>query len=137
MRYLIDTNVFLFYTLDREQLDSRVLDILEDYGNEIFISSESLKEIVLLLELKKIRFSQWRRLEDVLTTLEEWCFRVKFVTMEHACVFARLSPVANHRDPVDRMIIAQAIAERLTLISSDRMFDHYRRQGLDFIYNKR
>jgi PIN domain nuclease of toxin-antitoxin system len=55
----------------------------------------------------------------------------------HQKVFARLVPPKDHRDPVDRLIIAQAIAEKTPVISSDRMFEHYRKQGLDFIHNKR
>jgi PIN domain nuclease of toxin-antitoxin system len=45
--------------------------------------------------------------------------------------------VAGHNDPTDRMIIAQAITEGLLLISSDRMFEHYRKQKLDFVFNRR
>ena len=43
----------------------------------------------------------------------------------------------DHRDPNDRLIIAQAISDRATLISSDRKFDRYERYGLQFMFNKR
>ena len=137
MRCLIDTNIFLFFILNKDLLKPHILDILEDYGNDIYISSESIKEIVILLELGKIHAKQWRNAENLLATITEWNFRIKFVALEHLYGFARLQPVANHRDPTDRMIIAQAITEQLTLISSDRMFGHYRRQHLDFLYNER
>lgn len=54
---------------------------------------------------------------------------------EHFVTFARLPLVKTHNDPVDRIIIAQAITERMFLISSDCQFKHYKE--LDFIYNKR
>jgi len=49
--------------------------------------------------------------------------------------FANIIPAENHGDPFDRMIIAQAIAERMPLISSDTKFYHYRKQKLEFIFN--
>jgi PIN domain nuclease of toxin-antitoxin system len=50
---------------------------------------------------------------------------------------ASLNRVENHNDPNDRLIIAQAITEKLPLISSDRKFEHYRKQNLQFIYNRK
>jgi PIN domain nuclease of toxin-antitoxin system len=137
MRYLIDTNVFLFYCLEEELLSRQVLDILEDYGNLIFISAESIKEIVLLMEAGKIRTPKWRGVDDVLETISRIGMEIKTVDMGHIKAFARLVPPKDHRDPIDRLIIAQAVAERMTVISSDRKFEHYRRQGLGFIHNKR
>ena len=43
----------------------------------------------------------------------------------------------DHRDPNDRLIVAQAITDRLPLVSSDRKFSRYERYGLDFIFNER
>jgi len=43
----------------------------------------------------------------------------------------------DHKDPTDRIAIAQAITEKIPLISSDRKFHDYRRYGLDFVFNKR
>lgn len=54
MRYLIDTHIFIWYAKERDRLSRDVLAILEDYDNQIYLSSESLREFVLL----------WRNTED-------------------------------------------------------------------------
>lgn len=52
-------------------------------------------------------------------------------------MFASLPLYDDHRDPADRLIIAQAIADRVALVSSDRKFSRYGRHGLHFVYNER
>ncbi|HCC85018.1 MAG TPA: hypothetical protein DEQ06_00225 [Porphyromonadaceae bacterium] len=56
---------------------------------------------------------------------------------EHLATLSKLEIAARHKDPLDHAIIAHAITEKLTLISSDRQFENYTGQHLDFIYNKR
>jgi PIN domain nuclease of toxin-antitoxin system len=138
MRYLIDTNIFLFYSFDNELLNNNVRQILEDYENIVYISSESLKEIVHLFQIGKIKTKKWKTAQDIFYSVEQECnVVIKYVKKEHLQTFASLNMIENHRDPSDRLIIAQAITERMPLISSDRIFAEYRRQGLQFIYNKK
>ena len=59
------------------------------------------------------------------------------VNKKHLSVYATLPLVIDHKDPVDRLVIAQAIADKIPLISSDRKFSKYHGLGLDFIYNER
>ncbi|MDR3094502.1 MAG: type II toxin-antitoxin system VapC family toxin [Bacteroidales bacterium] len=135
MRYLIDTNVFLFYVFSNK-LDDSVRQILENYENSIYLSSESVKEVIHLFQREKIKTKRWKRSADIFTSIDEWNITIKYVSKEHLQTFASLDSVENHNDPSDRLIIAQAITEKLPLISSDRKFEHYRRQKLNFIYNK-
>ncbi|MDR3365412.1 MAG: PIN domain-containing protein, partial [Prevotellaceae bacterium] len=58
------------------------------------------------------------------------------VKREHLLTYARLTALANHNDPNDHIIISQAITEKMTLISSDRKFEPYEKQNLDFIFNE-
>ena len=62
---------------------------------------------------------------------------MKHVTEEHLQTMARLDNVGGHNDAKDRLIIAQAITEKLPLISSDRYFKQYVKMGLNFIPNYR
>ncbi|MCL2728032.1 MAG: hypothetical protein FWD56_06590 [Bacteroidales bacterium] len=55
----------------------------------------------------------------------------------HLLQYAALETVAGHRDPNDHIIIAQAISDKIPIISSDRMFKQYIKQGLEFVYNRR
>jgi PIN domain nuclease of toxin-antitoxin system len=138
MRYLIDTNIFLFYSFDNGLLDNSVRRVLEDYENIIYISSESLKEIIHLFQIGKIKTKKWGTAQDIFYSVEQECnVVIKYVKKEHLQTLASLDIVENHKDPSDRLIIAQAITERLPLISSDRIFAEYRGQGLQFIYNKK
>lgn len=57
--------------------------------------------------------------------------------MKHIDTLAALPIYDDHRDPNDRMIIAQAISDKIPLVSSDRKFIRYERYGLDFIFNER
>ena len=63
-------------------------------------------------------------------------FHVKYVSKEHLCTLACLELVENHNDPNDRLIISQAITEKMPLISSDTKFPKYVKHGLDLIYNR-
>jgi PIN domain nuclease of toxin-antitoxin system len=118
-------------------LGKGVHQILEDYENSIYVSSESVKELIHLFQTGKIKTKRWKHCEDIFDFVEkESNFSVKYVTREHLLTFAALDRVERHNDPNDRLIIAQAITEKLPLISSDRMFEHYRKQKLNFIYNR-
>ncbi len=72
-----------------------------------------------------------------LKRLEELGVSMVPTTMEHIKTLMELPLYDDHRDPNDRLIIAQAMSDRVTLISSDRKFMRYGRYGLDFIFNER
>jgi PIN domain nuclease of toxin-antitoxin system len=137
-RYLIDANILLFSLSDKEQLTKNVTDILDDYGNQVYISSESIKEIIHLLQSGRVSFKRWKSAEYVVDFINnETDVKIKYIREEHIKTLAKLPFLPDHKDPSDRMIIAQAITERIPLISSDRKFSCYEKYGLEFIYNKR
>ena len=75
---------------------------------------------------------------DVFDFIEkELGFKVKYIAKEHLQTMANLDKVEGHNAPKDRLIIAQAITEKIPLISSDRWFENYTKWGLDFISNYR
>jgi PIN domain nuclease of toxin-antitoxin system len=138
MRYLIDTNIVVFFGTEKDRLSRYVSDILNDCENRIYVSSESVKEVFMLLEHRKINVPAWKRPQHFFDTIEnEWGFAVSYVKKEHLLTFAGLEAVKDHNDPFDRMIIAQAITEKMPLISSDAKMQHYREQKLDFIFNEK
>jgi PIN domain nuclease of toxin-antitoxin system len=65
----------------------------------------------------------------------EFGFQVKYVTKEHLRTLSKLETVEGHNDPNDRLIIAQAIIEKIPLISSDKKFPKYTKFGLEFVSN--
>jgi len=138
MRYLIDTNILLYIIFEKDRLSKEVCEIVEDYENSIYISSESLKELIHLFHIGKIRMQKWKKPQDIFHTIEEELgISISYTKKEHFLTMARLDLAPNHNDPTDHLIIAQAITEKLPLISSDRKFELYRSQHLNFVYNKR
>jgi len=136
MRYLIDTNVFIRVIKDYDIPDN-IKDILEDYDNLIYVSSESIKEFVHLVQNEKIKLPKGQVLFDVFDLIENRLgFNTKYVAKEHLRTFTNLEKVEGHNDPSDRLIISQAITENIPLISSDAKFPKYRKQGLQLIQNR-
>jgi PIN domain nuclease of toxin-antitoxin system len=69
--------------------------------------------------------------------LSEAGIMIKPITIAHLKTYETLAYVNGHNDPNDMLIIAQATSDKIPLISSDRIFENYRHQGLNFVYNKR
>lgn len=140
MRYLIDTNVLIFLVLDKDLIHSNVRQLFDNYSNVFYISAESIKELIVLVRNKKVRFKQWKTPVQMIEAIEhEFGMKILPVKKEHLITYARLTinEVQAHRDPSDHLIISQAITERMPLISSDRKFHFYTEQDLNFVYNER
>jgi len=136
MRYLIDTNIFLFALQEQDKLNKDVLGIINDCENKIYISSESIKEIILLLRAGKIQMPMWKKTEDIFSSADDFGFTVDYFKKEHILSLGKIEPVQDHRDPFDHAIMAHAITNKITLISSDTQMQGYINQGLKFIWNK-
>jgi len=103
----------------------------------IYVSSESIKEFIHLVQNEKVKPSKNIATLDLFNLIEETLgFNVKYVTKEHLRTFAKLALVEGHNDPSDRIIISQSLTEKMPLISSDTKFPKYRKQGLDLIVNR-
>ena len=138
MRYLIDTNILIFYVVDPDELTREVEDILEDHNNQIYIPSRCVEELIQLRQSGKITATMWKTAEDIVHSItDEFGFDIKYVAKEHLLTLARLPLLPDHKDPTDRIAIAQAITEKTPLISSDREFPRYKRFGLDLVFNRR
>ena len=122
MRILLDTHVLLWWFLDEHAISSAGRDAISDEGNEIFVSAASVWEISIKYKTGKLRDAA-----PLMAHLENAVLDEGFgglpVTLRHGEVAGGLP--LHHKDPFDRMLIAQAQAERLTLISNERLFDRY------------
>ena len=137
MRYFIDTNIFIFMTAEPDALMDEVRKELEDCENMIIMSSESIREIALLVKGGRLDKKKWGAYADVIKAVELHGIKIRHIDDQHLQTLFNLEPAKNHYTPADLMIISQAITEKIKLISSDEKFKHYKSQGLDFWHNKR
>jgi len=138
VRYYLDTNILIFVlSNDKDELNSQILNILEDYSNTFYLSAVVLKELILLYKEGKLKHLKYKNHKDLFVAIDELNYEVKTVTKKHFFAYAELISAEGHRDPNDHLIIAQAISDKMPLISSDREFKNYTSQGLEFIFNKR
>jgi PIN domain nuclease of toxin-antitoxin system len=135
MRYLLDTNILVFYAQGGESLDKETAAIFDDYENLIYVSSEVIKETMHLIRYEKINVKQWKNPSDVWKSIEEWKFNIDYVKKEHIKTLGNLVAAKDHKDPTDHIIIAQAITNKTPLVSSDQQFRHYKKQGLELVFN--
>lgn len=117
MRYLIDTHIWIWSVLETEKLSKKVASILLDSSNELFISSISVWEFLMLLEKKRISIDN--SVEDFLNrAIYKTPLKEIPINSEIAIESRRL--LLPHQDPADRFIAATASVYSLTLITSDQ-----------------
>ncbi|MCL2650369.1 MAG: PIN domain-containing protein [Candidatus Azobacteroides sp.] len=138
MRYYLDTNILIFVlSSDKDELNTHTLDILEDYSNTFYLSTIVLKELILLYKERKLEHLKYKTYKDLFVTIDELKYEIKQVTKKHLFSYAELTPIEEHKDPNDHLIIAQSISDKIPLISSDLKFEYYINQGLQLVFNKR
>ena len=138
MRYLLDTNIYIFYITDSARLSGDVKAILEDPDNAFYLSVESVRELIVLFRKKRYLFRFWKTAKEMVDDIETNRFiKILPLKKEHLETYARLeiNEAQDHNDPSDHIIISHAITERIPLISSDTRYPFYTKQGLDLIYN--
>ena len=122
MSLLLDTQVFLWWVNDDPRLGAKARKALEDAGIEVVFSAASAWEIAI-----KARLGRLHAPPDLATFLTDQItingFRVLPIKLEHAARVRHLDD--HHRDPFDRLLVAQAILEGLTLVTSDAVMDRY------------
>ncbi len=136
MRIMLDTCVVIDLLIDMDNLDKGVQAIIEDTENMFFASCETMRELVVHFNRKKLLSRRWKTAEDVLKAVEQE-LNIEFLPFRRDVGYTysrlQLNEAQEHYDPSDHIIISHAITERMTLISSDTKFPFYRNQGLELI----
>jgi PIN domain nuclease of toxin-antitoxin system len=127
MRLLLDTHTLLWSFNSDPSLSTEARRVIEDGKNEIFVSAVSAWEIATKVRLGKLP-TGYDLILDLNSYLAQLGFENLSVSINHA-VRAGMLP-GDHRDPFDRMLIAQSQLEDLPVISNDRIFDHYHVQRI-------
>lgn len=121
MRLLLDTHAFLWFIEDNPRLSAQAKALLESNA-DLLISTASLWEIAIKISIGKLTLTQPYD-TFIPQQLEQNMLAILPIELTHLAVLSALP--FHQRDPSDRLLIAQAIAERLPIVSADAAFDAY------------
>jgi PIN domain nuclease of toxin-antitoxin system len=119
VRLLLDTHVLLWWLADHRQLSQQARTLIADGNNQLLVSAASVWEIAIKAALGRIDIE----LDDLEDAIVKGGFEPLPIAVQHAVRVGRLPNV--HRDPFDRMLVAQASIEELRLVTRDRVFERY------------
>jgi len=121
MKYLLDTHVVIWHFDDSPKLLQEVTEIIKNSENTLYISSISLWEIAIKMNLGKLDLSI--TLEDLLIRIKNSDAEILQIENEYLQNLSNLPFL--HKDPFDRLLIATAIVEDLTIITVDDNIQRY------------
>ncbi len=117
-RYLLDTHTFIWSIEGNPKLKPDTKNIVLDKSNIVFLSIVSVWEIAIKVMLKKLRLDI--PVAKIFKNLE---FEILPIKLDHVLVLLKLPPI--HKDPFDRMLVAQAKSEKLSLLTDDPQIKQY------------
>ena len=121
MKFLLDTNAFLWAATFDPRLSARANQILNDASNDFYLSVVSLWEVTVKVQIGKLQIPQ-----DLGAFLQRTLNRelmILPIQPEHVLNLSKLPLL--HRDPFDRMLVAQSMSESVAILSSDRKLRQY------------
>jgi PIN domain nuclease of toxin-antitoxin system len=121
MKYLLDTHAIIWYFEDSPALPQKIAEIIDNPQTDICISSVSLWEIAIKMNLGKLKLSL--SLADLLHSIRTRDFLIMQIEDAHLNKLSELPSL--HKDPFDRFLIASANAEGLTIITADDNIKKY------------
>ena len=122
MRFLLDTHTFIWWHSEPSKLSTKALELFQDDDSDLFLSVASLWEMQIKIQAGKL---QLKMSLDAIVATQQQLSQIQILPIElpHVLGLEVLPP--HHKDPFDRLLIAQARVENLTLISSDPIFKQY------------
>src|SRR5438067_71031 len=121
MTLLLDTQVLLWYVLNDSRLSATARSVIGDAANTRRFSIASAWEIAIKVNIGKLALARpvYDFVQDALTRMDA---SLLLIDLKHVVNAADL-PLADHRDPFDRMLVAQSLVEGVALVSTDTAFD--------------
>ncbi|BAZ19793.1 putative PilT protein [Kalymmatonema gypsitolerans NIES-4073] len=121
MKLLLDTHTFIWWDSDPSKLSKRALELLKDKNNLRLLSVVCLWEIQIKHQLGKLTLN--KTLGEIVAIQKNNFIEILPITVAHVLALDSLS--ISHKDPFDRLLIAQANIENAVLISCDSVFANY------------
>ncbi len=119
MRYLLDTHVFIWWMEKNKRLPDKLMNLINDPQNEVYLSVVNVWEIVIKNAKGKLKSPK-----DIKGGIQKSSFVLLPIDINHVLEVEKLPDI--HKDPFDRILIAQAKVENLTLITSDEKIWKYK-----------
>ena len=119
--YLLDTHTLLWYFGGNNDLSAVAKQLMADPDNRIIVSLISIWEIAIKVSLGKLNLP--KSLPDLERSIREEGFELLSLNLEEINIVATLE--WHHRDPFDRLLIAQAVSLKIPIIGKDEVFDRY------------
>ncbi len=127
MKLLLDTHALLWWALDSKELSRKARRALSDVNNDVYVSAVTAWEVATKFRIGKLPDAD-QLAHSFSDTLQRLGFLELPISIEHA-ERAGLMRI-EHKDPFDRMLIAQSQAEGLVLVSNEEVFDAFNVQRL-------
>jgi len=124
VRLLLDTHSMYWYIEDDPQLSGRARTLIQDASNEILVSPASYWEMAIKISIGKWRLN--RPYEEFIDIgLNQYGFQVLPILPTHTARLIGLPFPQGHRDPFDRLLVAQVLVEQIPIVSADSPLDAY------------
>jgi len=124
VRLLLDTHSMYWYIEDDPQLSGRARTLIQDASNEILVSPASYWEIAIKISIGKWRLN--RPYEEFIDIgLNQYGFQVLPILPTHTARLIGLPFPQGHRDPFERLLVAQVLVEQIPIVSADSPLDAY------------
>jgi PIN domain nuclease of toxin-antitoxin system len=122
MKLLLDTNIFIWLNDAPQRVPERIMSVASNPDNGLILSLTSIWEMQIKIQLGKLQLQD--SLPEILMTQQSEN-NLQILTIELSHIWRLANLPQHHRDPFDRLLIAQAQVEELTLVSADRVFGDY------------
>lgn len=122
MKILLDTHAFIWWSLTPEKLSLSGLNLIENQKNNLYLSIASVWEMQIKISINKLHFDN--PLSDIIIHQKNINdLQILPIELEHIWQLKNLP--LHHKDPFDRMLIAQGITEKMPILSIDSVFENY------------
>lgn len=121
MNLLLDTHTFIWFINGNKELSDKAKRIIENPSNKSYISIATIWEMAIKISLERLKIN--KPFESILEQILKNNFEILPITFEHTLLISKLS--FHHRDPFDRIIIAQGHIEKMTIVTKDENFSKY------------
>jgi PIN domain nuclease of toxin-antitoxin system len=112
MKYLLDTHIFIWWSENNPILSKEIREVISNPKNSIYVSLVSAWEIVIKSSIKKIKLKA-----SLPIMVSKSRFELMSINLDHILALQKLPTI--HKDPFDRLLVAQAKSEKIKLLTSD------------------